>query len=130
MGSVIVSFDDTSFLTPCVSKEKRTFLWHFSRFFVPLQRNKQNKDMKRLMATPTNHHVLVFKSCMTFLCCGLQSCSKMPCFNLWISNYFFIPPKFAFSLKLNFLIFPLIAFYLRVFCVNLLKLLVRYSLFS
>ena len=26
-------------------------------------------------------------------------------------NNFFIPPKFAFSLKLNFLIFPLIAFY-------------------
>ena len=25
-------------------------------------------------------------------------------------NYFFIPPKFAFSLKLNFLDFPLIAF--------------------
>lgn len=32
--------------------------------------------------------------------------------NKWITN-------FAFSLKLNFLIFPLVAFYLRGFCVRL-----------
>ena len=33
-------------------------------------------------------------------------------------NYFFISPKFAFSLKLNFLVFPRLAFYLWSFCVN------------
>ena len=41
-------------------------------------------------------------------------------------NYFFIPPKFAFSLKLNFPIIPRLALYLRAFCVNLRKLLVCY----
>ena len=41
-----------------------------------------------------------------------------------------IPPKFAFSLKLNFLVFPCLAFYLRSFCVNLRKSVFRYRLFS
>ncbi len=45
-------------------------------------------------------------------------------------NYFFIPPIFAFSLKLNFLDFPRLAFYLRSFCVNSPKLLPKVSLFS
>jgi len=45
-------------------------------------------------------------------------------------NFFFIPPKFAFRLKLNFLIFPLIAFYLRGFCVNSPKSVFRYNLFT
>ncbi len=45
-------------------------------------------------------------------------------------NYFLIPPKFAFSLKLNFLDFPRLAFYLRSFCVNLPKSLRFYKLFS
>ena len=44
-------------------------------------------------------------------------------------NYFFIPPKFAFSLKLNFLVFPRLAFYLRSFCVNSPKSVFRYRLF-
>ena len=44
-------------------------------------------------------------------------------------NYFFIPPKFAFSLKLNLLVFPRLAFYLRSFCVNSPKSVFRYSLF-
>jgi len=45
-------------------------------------------------------------------------------------NYFFIPPKFAFSLKLNSPIFPRLAFYLRGFCVNSPKSVFRYILFS
>ena len=44
-------------------------------------------------------------------------------------NYFFIPPKFAFSLKLNFLVFPRLAFYLCAFCVNLSKSFRCYKLF-
>ena len=45
-------------------------------------------------------------------------------------NYFFIPPKFAFSLKLNIPIFPRLAFYLRAFCVNLPKSVDIFNLFS
>ena len=44
--------------------------------------------------------------------------------------YFFIPPKFAFSQKLNILIFPLVAFYLRGFCVNSPNSVFCYRLFS
>ena len=45
-------------------------------------------------------------------------------------NYFFIPPRFAFSLKLNFLVFPRLAFYLRGFCVNSPNSVFCYSLFT
>ena len=45
-------------------------------------------------------------------------------------NYFFIPPKFAFSLKLNFLDFHRLAFYLRAFCVNSPNSVFCYRLFS
>ena len=45
-------------------------------------------------------------------------------------NYFFIPLKFAFSLKQNIPIIPRLAFYLRSFCVNLPKSLSFYKLFS
>jgi hypothetical protein len=45
------------------------------------------------------------------------------------SNAFFIPPKFAFSLKLNNLAYPRLAFYLRAFCDNFPKLLFKVNLF-
>ena len=45
-------------------------------------------------------------------------------------NYFFIPPKFAFSLKLKFPIIPCLTFYLRLFCVNLLKSVRSINVFS
>jgi len=36
------------------------------------------------MPTPANHHVFVVRSWVIFLFCGLLSCSRMSCFNLWI----------------------------------------------
>ena len=80
------------------------------------------------MPTPTNHHVFVVRlprqsHGFSLRQAAKPSPDKKP-------NYFFIPPKFAFSPKLNFLVFPRLAFYLRGFCVNSPKLLSKVRLFS
>lgn len=41
---------------------------------------------KRTVLTSTNHHVLVVRSWMTFLCCGLLVCSVMSWRKAWISS--------------------------------------------